>query len=294
MKNTQAIVTLVLGEKYLNCWKRDCEENWQTYAQKHGYDVICLDQPLDQSQRAAQRSPSWQKCLILSQGFASDYERIIWVDSDIVINTTAAPSITDNLPIEKVGAVELFTYSKQAGTYGAEALKRMSEYWQRAIPNTAAQDYYKQYGFAQSFDTVVQAGVLALSPVHHRNVLEKIYYQYEEKGGAEWHYEMRPLSYELLMARMVHWLDPRFNLLWADHLFLYYPFLIDRSLPRNLIAKVMNKIGRTAGLTSTDDVWHACQCAAFLNSYFFHFGGADLDDMETLNKTVTSWRNCQL
>jgi hypothetical protein len=32
------------------------------------------------------------------------------------------------------------------------------------------------------------------SPQYHRELLEKTYTTYEEKGGREWHMEMRPLS----------------------------------------------------------------------------------------------------
>lgn len=82
MKHSKAIVTLAIGNNFLERWKSLCQLNWQQYADKHGYALVCIDTPLDNSERAQQRSPSWQKCLILSQEFAQQYERVVWIDSE--------------------------------------------------------------------------------------------------------------------------------------------------------------------------------------------------------------------
>jgi hypothetical protein len=276
----------------LRTWKKHCEANWREYADKHGYDLLCLDRPLDTSDRANKRSPSWQKCLILSQDFSQDYERIVWVDSDVLVNIKTAPSIVEDVPIDKVGAAELFCYSKQAGSSGHEAMDRMFDYWKQAVINPRAEDYYTKYGLPNGFDTVVQAGVLVASPAHHRSIFEKVYYNYEEKGGPEWHYEMRPLSYELLKGDLVHWIDPRFNLLWLDEMFLHYPFLTNPRRSRGILAKIINKMGRLGNGLSRDEIRHACVGVTFLNSYFLHFGGSELRDMQSLDTTLSSWRDC--
>src|SRR5262249_13941034 len=70
-------------------------------------------------------------------------------------------------------------------------------------------------------------GVMVLSPRHHRDVLERTYAEYEQHPGGPWNYEMRPLSYELLKAGCVHWLDPRFNYIWDTYRALHFPFLLD-------------------------------------------------------------------
>src|SRR5262245_21889852 len=125
MKNTAAIVTLAIGEPYLDSWRRLCEPSWKSYASKHGYDIICIDTPLDKSARAQDRSPSWQKCLVLSQDFSHKYQRIVWVDSDILINAKISPNIVDGVPIDKVGGVEQLTYSHDAGTLPQQLLDRV-------------------------------------------------------------------------------------------------------------------------------------------------------------------------
>ncbi|XWK85976.1 MAG: hypothetical protein U7127_17335 [Phormidium sp.] len=52
MKHSKAIVTLVIGKVYQERWESLCRANWQQYADKHGYDLICIDTPLDNSERA--------------------------------------------------------------------------------------------------------------------------------------------------------------------------------------------------------------------------------------------------
>jgi hypothetical protein len=294
MANTKAIVTLAVGERYLQAWKRDCEPNWRQYAAKHGYDLLCISEPLDTSERAQKRMPSWQKLLILSQDFSPRYERIVWVDSDILINYRLAPSIVDGVPADKVGAAEMFCFSKAAGATAQQSLKRMFDFWKEAVVNPTAEEYYVQYGLPNGFDAVVQTGVMVLSPAHHRSLFEKVYYEYEEKGGPEWNYEMRPLSYEIVKAGLAHWIDPRFNLLWLDCAFLHYPFLLSKPASRNLVAKLFSKVGRRLGVLSPQEVRKACLNIAFLNSYFFHLGGSEIRDMQAVNTSIGSWLDCSI
>ena len=70
------------------------------------------------------------------------------------------------------------------------------------VRNETAADYYRVYGLPGGFDSVVQTGVMVLSPRHHRTLLEAVYETYDDRGPG-WNYEMRPLSYELLRAGVV-------------------------------------------------------------------------------------------
>src|SRR5260221_12700147 len=62
-------------------------------------------------------------------------------------------------------------------------------------------------------------------PPHHREIFEDVYFNYttaELKGLTG---EMRPLSYELLCADLVHWLEPNWHAIWSIEKQLRYPFL---------------------------------------------------------------------
>jgi hypothetical protein len=196
MSEHTAIVTLAVGEEFSERWHRLCEENWQRYADRHGYDLICIEQPLDSSERALSRSPSWQKLLVAGQPFAEDYERIVWVDADVLFGREARP-IAGQGPPQLVGAVD-------------EVAMQRPEVRRLLHPNPPSE--YLEIGLSQTFDQMVQGGVLVISPEHHREVLKRVYDEYED--GPRTVLEMRPLSYELLKGNLVHWLDPGFNMLW--------------------------------------------------------------------------------
>ena len=211
MSGRAAIVTLTVGEEHSRRWRSLCEENWREYAERHGFDVIAIDRPLDESERAASRSPSWQKLLVLEQPFAADYERIVWVDADFVFGRDA-PDVTEGVPAASVGAVdELATPT--------EAVRRL-------IHRESPQDYYRAAGLPGGCEEVVQGGLLVLSPEHHREVVRHVYDAYEDPGPGL-NYEMRPLSYELITGNQVHWLDPRFNTLWDVRIAHREPHLVE-------------------------------------------------------------------
>jgi hypothetical protein len=293
MKHSKAIVTMAVGDRYLHAWKESCEANWNEYANRHGYDLICIDQPLDNSVRASRRSPSWQKCLIPGQEFVKNYNQVVWIDSDILINIAAAPCICAMVPVDKVGAVNQWA-APSVGEY-AQILERLQEYWgDRAIPNATAKQYYANYGLAVEFDDVVQCGVLVFSPRYHRELFETTYRDHEEKGGAEWNYEMRPLSYELLRAKAVSWIDPRFNVTLFDQICLHYPFLINEEPQLPYVARIGRKLARHLGGLRYSDVRRSCLNATMTNSYFLHFGGGSLVEMKLIDLGARSWRQCML
>src|SRR5262249_8364403 len=99
------IATLAIGTEYSERFERLCRRNWAAYADRHGLDLVVFDEPLDTSERAGRRSPAWQKCLTLSVPELSDRERVVWIDSDVLINPEA-PSILDGVPAEKIGAID--------------------------------------------------------------------------------------------------------------------------------------------------------------------------------------------
>jgi hypothetical protein len=54
--NSKAIVTLAVGPGFAARWHAICEPHWRRYCKRHGYDLICLEQPLDTSARRPGRS----------------------------------------------------------------------------------------------------------------------------------------------------------------------------------------------------------------------------------------------
>jgi hypothetical protein len=291
--NQKAIVTIAIGNEYLAKWKKFCEPSWKRYAEKYGFDLICLQDPLDRSERGLMRSMSWQKCLVLSQDFASDYKQIVWVDADVIFNGFA-PDITAGTPVDKIGVVEDQQFLHLA------LLKRAFKLWPEgeAVINYTAREYYTQYGLPADCDRSFNAGVMVLSPKLHRPLLEHVYYSYEEKeGGRKWNMEQRPLSYEAVKAGLAHWLDPRFNvLLWFEE-YASYPFLQQPPPPdgfrpsKELLARLKRKKQKFQAVLryalvrklNTDVV-----NSVFQASYFLHFASR-LEEMSLVRERPLSW-----
>lgn len=250
-----------------------CFANWKAYADRHGYDIVCFDKPLDISERAQHRSPAWQKCLTLGQAEVRSYERVVWVDSDILINP-AAPCVVEGVSAEDVGVVD--AWSSPSEELSRTALERIYAFWGDAcaVQDYTARDYYSTYGLAPMFDQVVQTGMLVLSPRYHRELLEKVYYEYEETGKGN--YEMRPLSWELLRAGRVRWIDRRFNAVWLAHKATYYPFLLHGPALGGALDRLRRRLlpmmkARAKPRRKLDVL---CVTTAFLNNFFLHFAGA--------------------
>jgi hypothetical protein len=205
------------------------------------------------------------------------------MDADIIINNRTAPNVLEGVPVEKVGAAQEITLSHTETA--RELLDRMGELWphlQQMIRYTA-REYYAVYGLPDDCDRVINTGVMVLSPHHHQTLLEKVYYSYEEKRGREWHMEMRPLSYELNRAGLVHLIDSRFNLMWLPQKFLCYPFLLQQPhMKPTLPSRIKRKLRTLVGPDPSRILHAACITAAFQRSYFFHVGGMQIEEMSRI------------
>ena len=278
----KALLTLVVGDKYSRNFERYCERLWTDYARRNGFDVIIIDGLLDTSQRAVSRSPAWQKCLVLSHPKVCDYDQVVWIDADVLINPNS-PDIVRGVPTKMIGAVDEYATPNQEERrlYFERLYEHHSRRGAQYLNDLSASDYHGNFGLKGEFHSVVQTGVMVLSPKHHRELLEHVYYTYEDKGSARWHYEMRPLSYEIQRNDYVFWIDPKFNMIWPFVKQLHYPFLFFRKEP--LLKKRLRKLG----LNLEKSLHTKCATAAFLNNYFLHFAGC-ADEMRFVNPSITS------
>jgi len=252
-----AIVTLAIGQQHLSYWQKNCEPTWRAYAQKHQYDVIVVDQPLDPSPAAAARSVAWQKCLVLGQDFAARYSQIILLDSDIVINVDAAPPVTDQAPPASIGGV--ISGSHIHDDLRIVLLSRLRgqpiEYERglRLWSDDQAQ-YYRHYGLAPLAAGIVQTGVLVLSPQHHRPLLESVYYaSFKAPFKEHRSYEQIPLSHAILSSGLFCPLDTRFNCVLLESLLVHYPYLLNKQI------EIYDALAMCAVQTE------------FTNNFFLHF-----------------------
>ncbi len=282
MPKDKTLVTLVVGDSYLEKFRGYCVNSWQEYAARHNYDLVVFDQPLDTSVRAANRSPAWQKCLVFGRPELQKYKQVAWVDADILINSATAPDLFETVPVDKVGAVESYGYPLTEEF--KSKLKALYTYWNsQNLPHEeafSAQEFYINWGLPPRFDKVVQTGVMIASPEAHREIFLRAYNNYEDKGLAQFNYEMRPLSYELMAADAVYWIDRRFNTIWVEELTTHYPFLLGKN-------NFSDRLEYMASSHFKPVLMLTCATTIFLNSFFLHFAGGS-DSMRYVDASIKS------
>lgn len=253
----RAIVTAVIGDKYRLPWERHAAPSWQAYAQRHGYEIVLLRGPIDASARAHERSLAWQKLLMFTQPQVAAFDRVVWIDSDIIINAAAAPDICAGVPEEKIGLVEdqaLLSHPALSTIF------RNLNPQQGITRESRARVRYRVAGLRACFDRFFNTGVMVLSPKHHRALLEEVYARHEQTPDS--FAEQMALSWEILDRNLAHDLDPRFNILWIEYKFAFYQFL-----------RAFGSLGSL------------CIANALANSFFLHFA-MHPQDMATYDPAV--------
>lgn len=209
-----AVVTICIGDEYLHIWKTMCRPNWLTYCERFGFDLIVVIDHLDNSELSRSRSPSWQKLLVLEQTWARQYERILWMDADIIISRDA-PNILDSVP--DPGAVGICLSGGQMSE--AEQHIYVERLYGLRIPPEIAQRNWLQHhqscfeevGIMQTRIPMYNGGLLVVSPFHHAFFLREIYC----RNGDSRLYEQPFLSAALAAGKAVKVVSPRFN--WSVH-----------------------------------------------------------------------------
>lgn len=259
-KNKKALVTLVIGEPYKSEWVTHCQKNWQRYAEKHGLDIIAIDEKINPQDN---RSPAWQKCLVLTDEKVRQYEQVAWVDSDIIINENA-PNIFDGVPLEKVGAVKGYQQLYRNGSFPAEMMDYLK------TPYNDAKGWYEMNGLTPH-EFVVQTGVLVLSPQHHASLLNDIFNSPTDSTTGD--YEMPLLSHTILQNDLVHWLDERFNLLWTGQMVYHCPECLPPKQTDPFVLRQFKKLTRGHYQFPPKSALNKALKDAVEKSYFLHFAG---------------------
>ena len=251
----RAIITLTIGAEYEAGWNALSAPGWRAYATRHCYDLLAINQPLDTSARAASRSPAWQKLLTLRPEVCGSYDRVVWLDSDIVINPEA-PDVAAGVPLEKIGAVDEYMFPGHQ-----PQLMKMIDWSLKQAPESEPiwrsynnpSDYHAYWGLPNGMKHIVQTGVMVMSPIYHRDIFEDVYQNYDQKRGVELNYEQRPLSFEIQKRDLQHWIDLRFNALTMLRLYEY---------EQELKQKVSNRVELVAAIRHM-----------YNKNYFLHFAG---------------------
>ncbi len=135
------------------------------------------------------------------------------------------------------------------------------------VPTLSGKDFYNQFGIETEIDDVIQTGVLVLTPELHNDLLLNVYYNYEEKTGGHWNYEMRPLFYEIVKNNLHHFIDNKFNYIFSLFKLAFYPETLEVRNP--FIYRWMRRFRLSKGPKQIKQA----ATIAYNNAYFLHFAG---------------------
>ncbi|MEO5337681.1 MAG: hypothetical protein H7841_12420 [Magnetospirillum sp. WYHS-4] len=256
---SKALATILIGEDFQALWKRRMAPSWQAYAARHGYDVVTVDDYIDKGPRGRERTPHWQKCLILEDERVRRYDDVVWLDADIMINHHTAPCIVSATEPGRIGLV-----SSREQDYGSPAIRDnllarrtdlVPESRRPDLPKDCRERYLKA-GLSGEVDDYANTGVLVLKPERHAALLRHVYDSYEENPFTA--KEEACLSHAIFNSGLAQGLDSRFNTAWYHLMVEHYPFLMLEESRRNplLVAMAVN--------------------AGWSNCWFMHFT-ADVD-----------------
>lgn len=269
MPAERALVTIALGDAYRRLFHDKAEAGWKTYCDRHGFDLVVFEVPLDTSPRATARSPAWQKCLVLERPELAAYRQVCWVDTDILIRPDA-PSVFAHVPEDKVGSVDAYGVPT-AGIY-QDILARLYAGWREKnlffIDSPTPESFYRARSLPRAASRVMHTGVMVASPAHHAGLFRHVYDAYEDVDGKATNYEWGALSLEVVERGLVHWLDYRFNLIVCDEIEHHYRFL-----HRNLFAHLLAPGQESAAQALQNIVLEACLKELYANAFFMHFAG---------------------
>jgi hypothetical protein len=239
------LVTIAIGEKYLEQYNNLFYESQQNYALKHGYDFKVITDFLDKTYMNSYMSLYYQKVLVCNQEWSNDYDFIIFIDADILININSPP-IHNYIDYGKcIGIID--EYSQPSRERRLKIQRKMG--WE-----TSAIDYYKLCGFNIQTNMVFNSGVLVMQPKKHNTFLLNVYKKYLPKSVIHTrgsHYEQTSLGYELQKNNLYKVIDMKFNAVWS--------------------------------LTKLDNIENITLNQYFNENYFIHFAGqTDFDKIKQI------------
>ena len=232
----------------------------------------------------------------MSQPKYREYDRLLWLDSDVMINPSAAPDLAEDVPEGKVGCVsdnsspswsearvlrgaspsaaEIATINEKQHLERLEEERKRKYLAREEIRPLTREDrdqalrrtlLARQIPFGDL--TQFNSGVIMTSPAQHWEVFEQIYNSYEDVFQPL--NDNIPIIVEIGRRNLLHSIDARFNVLFGLELFEHYPFLL---FP----------------LRESEQLLRLAATSVYLRSFFLHFAGS-FSYAPYVNSAVATW-----
>jgi len=226
------VVTVAIGQKYMQRWEELSLPWWRMYCGEHGLGLAAVTEPFSDP---GNKRFDWQKLLVgkaLSES-GTGAQGVCFVDYDVIPNPFA-PNIFSHRSVDRVG----FVSERNNLPYGSAetVLRRVAFHRHRASEGEYPLDSYltadtetvfKDHGLPPLADYGC-GGLFVFNHTRHAAFFEEVFGQYsnESRLAANPGEEVY-LNYHIQTQTDVEWLDYRWHTLWWFEMASYYPWLYD-------------------------------------------------------------------
>ena len=207
-KQNVLLVTIAIGEHYLQQYNMLFRKSHETYAKKYGYDFKVISDYLDKT-LCNTDAITFNKILVCSQEWSKEYDFIVLIDADILINKNA-PAIHTSMNFDDcIGIIN--EYSQPTNEIRLKIQRMMG--WE-----SNAKEYYKLAQLDINTEMVFNTGVMVFQPKIHHEFLESIYKKYVYNSinhPRRYHYEQSCIGYELQKQKKYKILENKWNTIWS-------------------------------------------------------------------------------
>jgi len=239
--NTKCIVSIIMGEHYLQHWNHYFKNSWVHYANRHQYDLLIIDQSILEKQQLTRAEVKFQKFKLLELEVLKTYERVVYLDSDILISERA-PCIASTVPNGKIGMVSEFNLPYR------EWYDIARYYYDRPL---TPMDYYRKHLLddelenAEGVNDVFNGGVIVFGGQTLAPLLGSLFHKYKSglprKTAPTQHIDQPIFSCETVKNGVNLPLDARFNVIFRNWYALHYAFIDfeDRESMRKVVESTL-------------------------------------------------------
>ena len=207
------LVTICIGEQYLNQYNCLFRPSQEKYARKCKYDFKVITNYID-----TYHHPdliSFNKILVCEYNWEKNYDFIIFIDADIIINENTPPIHNMYNFENKIGVVN----------QSQPNLKARIETQIHKGYETTAKEYYKlKSNHDINTEHIINTGVIVIQPKIHKNFLRNIYEKYKDNQinhPSGFHYEQSVIGYEIQKNNMYYFMDMKWNALWSNNKYYF-------------------------------------------------------------------------
>jgi hypothetical protein len=144
-----------------------------------------------------------------------DYDYVISIDSDILVNTHAPALPLDIIPKGKVAAVN---ERKYFGNYEWRENVQLMQNWEKT-----GIEWYALSGETKTYNDHINGGFIIYQPTYHGDLFYQLYNDNVHNYQRYHQDDQSFLSSYLIDNNMVFWLDERYNKIWFFWRKIFYP-----------------------------------------------------------------------